>query len=263
MKKFTTIMIGWSICLFTILLNTGYAGDDFVSADNKPGNQKFIEITHPVKNSVVSGYFLPVSWSDPEVDSDKVPYPENYKKSNKEYQITVYDRRDTILKKHVSGQNYYIFTYNEIEEVLEEGVYALTVTESNSSKQAHAMKFFYEKPGEFTSETDSDTVGESIDEELNIQAVSGSKAGCASCQDNYWPGMLVILLQATTYNKNVDVYCNQTHWYGRIFSPDFNGPYFVSITGAYNYTIFYNDYIVNTYKCVNVYSFKYSLVEFP
>jgi hypothetical protein len=114
-------------------------------------------------------------------------------------------------------------------------------------------------------DTGSTTADPSSQSTLGTESLAMSATAytaCSYCRTYSWPGMLVIYVNATTYNKQIVIYCNQTTWYSTTVQASYSGPVFVNISSG-NYDVNYNDGILATNKCVTVNPFAYTVITFP
>lgn len=290
MRTSALLKIGAVIISGLFLAGAAYAvgGASFDAADRAGGNPadagdqgNRIRISYPEKNSVISGYFLPVSWRDAEVESEALPYPDNYKASQRFYRVMLLDGSDVVLEKVVTGLNYYIFTINETKDVLEKKAYRFRVETLGAVSAALPVRFFYEKPD----------LDDAILEELKISPPSSgedapaseqedgqftsldnayaaldtsSYSSCPTCYSHYWPGMVVFYIRSpTTYAKTLNIYCGPYQYYEKILDPSFSGPVFTSMMSGYNYNAIYNDRFILSNRCINIAPFEYTWVLFP
>lgn len=262
-KKVT--IFGFAACIGLFLAVDGIGN----AADNAKAAQKdYIQITSPEANSVVDGYFLAVSWTDSSVEKRNSVYPDNYDKHGGDYNIIVTDESGTtILERKVTGQNYLVFAWDDIKEDLFSEIYLVKVVSRNA--ESEAVKFYYNKPpcelpntdhiGMFSTETETAVAGSATME----TAAKSTSSGCAYCYSWHWPGTLVILVNATTYTKYINIFCNSIQWSSLSYAPSYSGPIFIPIAGGDNFKITYYDSIYNTYQCTLIKPFQYTVVQFP
>ncbi len=264
------------VCL-TLMLTAGsvFALDagvfhrvDVSAASNAQG--KKLEITNPEKNGYVDGYFLPVSWRDMEVEASSLTYPDNYAQSGKTYIISIMDPvKNVLLERTVENLNYYVFSYDEIRDVLERDTYFIRVeTEDVPGAPSPPIRVFYDKPY-----NDPPPYQEGMDVPLDaeISPFDGdlksfnalSYTTCSSCFMQYWPGYVVIYVNATHYTKNIRMYCNSISLYNQSYSSSYSGPIFLPINAGYNYNVTYNDYRYSGNRCINVRPYTYTIIQFP
>lgn len=278
MKKFATILISWVICFFIVLPGTGNAGNDF---NSKKVKDKKIEISHPSSNGVVEGYFLPVSWRDSFVENSKTPYPDNYSASDRKYHVTVSDKTGvTLLEEIVSGQNYWVFSYDEIKDVLDQKIYYLKVEELSSQVSSDKLHFFYQKPygeipdfseipQEISEPVISDESAESLaisDDTAEFEALAMStsaESSCPYCRAYNWFGVLVAVLSTSQHDKHLTVHCQQVKWYEGTFAASYNGPVFINLPAGDNFKVSYNDQVYDIFRCVKMYAWGYTIIRLP
>lgn len=240
-----------------------------------------LSISHPEKNGVVSGYFIPVSWSDPAVENGELPYPENYKASQKSYRVMIYDRSEVVLEKVVTGLNYYVFTIDEIKDVLRRKAYRFQVENAETLSTSHPLGFFYDMPELDDSVMEElqkapATPGEGVpadgNEDGQFTSLENAYAAtdtssytyCPTCYSQYWPGMVVFYVRyPTTYSKVLRIYCGSNKYYEKTVASSFTGPVFASMTSGYNYNAVYWDGATLSNRCIDIYPFEYTWVIFP
>jgi len=259
MKKNLNSSIGLFCCIFLLLaVSSAYA---------KPA----MDITYPKNDDVLGGYFVPVSWTDPAVEKSRLAYPDNYSSSGKNYHIVISDPDgNVLLEQTVNNQNYCVFTYEEIMDILEQKIYLLTVNDLKTGTASEAVRFFYQRPFcEVPDDVLMGTTAEELSLSPEMQTESSASAttmaltsDCAYCRTYMWPGVLVILVNATNYNKYITMTCNQTTWYSNTVQAGFSGPVFVNISSG-NFRTSYYDGIVSTYKCTTITPFAYTIIQFP
>jgi hypothetical protein len=267
--KRLTIIRGGLICLSIVLLISSAAyGEEVLDSSISVYKSQNIKVTYPEKNTVISGYFLPVSWSDPAVENTKIPYPENYKADNREYRVSIFEKANkTLIEKNVSGQNFCVLNYDEIKDTLERGKYFVKVEDVTSATATSATRFFYEKPlGEISDSTISNAESDVSDMTdtatgSDVMTEAATSSACSYCLTDGWPGLLVIVFDVTTYDKILSIDCNQTNWYTHTYASDYTGPEFISISSG-NFEVSYYDFTQYLVQCPVVTPFKFTLVEF-
>ncbi len=196
----------------------------------------------------------------------KITYPENYQQSGNTYQITVSDKSQKImLKASVSGQNYFIFNYDDIKGLLSSDYYFVKVENEDNSLSTADVRFFYQEPADDTDITNQDATDNqaAVSDTLEAQTLSlTSSSPCSYCLTDNWPGMLVYFFNQTTYEKKVRIDCNQVNWSSLTFAPSFSGPFFISMSSG-NFKLTYNDSVSYSVKCINIYPWAYTIVPLP
>lgn len=285
-------MIGAIILSCMFMVGNGSAGvsESFgADGDGTRGNREYakgnfdkLSISHPEKNGIVTGYFIPVSWRDPSVENGDLAYPENYRKSQKSYRVMIYDKNEVVLEKIVTGLNYYVFTIDEIKDVLRRKAYRFQVENIETLSVSHPLGFFYDMP-----ELDEATLEElqnvpdipdegvpasqgedgqftSLDRAYAATYTTSSYTYCATCYSQYWPGMVVFYVRyPTTYSKVLRIYCGSSKYYEETIAASYSGPVFIPMISGYNYNAIYWDGITLSNRCINIYPFKYTYVLFP
>lgn len=283
MKKTAFFMIVAAAVYFGLFAGSAYAagGNGVLDAGHvgfANGKNNKIVVSHPERNAVVSGYFIPVSWRDTGVENSSQPYPDNYMASGKSYRVMVLDKGGIVLEKIVTGLNYCVFTIKDVKDVLEKKAYQVKVEAVESFSVSPPVRFVYEKPdlddavlkeleklgapGEDGAETE-DGQFTSLDNAYAALNTS-SYTSCPTCYSNYWPGMVVFYIRyATTYQKTLYIYCGSDKYYEKTVAADFTGPVFVSMMSGYNYSAIYYDRLTLSNQCINIKPFEYTWVLFP
>jgi hypothetical protein len=262
-------MVAVSALLLFVTASVAGAAEDLQVNEQGDVNYSInkIQLTYPNHNGVVSGYFIPVSWSDSAVERLNDVYPDNYERTGKKYSVTISTTDgEVLLKRKIENSNFCIFTYPEIDGLLEQRTYRVSVSLANSRAMQDTASFYYRKPlAEMPLDTDLENdIYRAPDESENRENVQTlrSYGSCPYCEPFMWPGMLAIMLSPTTYSKTVTITCNSTVWYNNTFPASFSGPVFISLsTGTYK--VSYYDRIVSTYACPHMRPFAFTVVEFP
>ncbi|MCP4213834.1 MAG: hypothetical protein GY765_04215, partial [bacterium] len=124
--------------------------------------------------------------------------------------------------------------------------------------ESDPVAFYYNKPPCELPNADSI---EMFSDEMTAKTTRSS--GCGYCYSWHWPGTLVILVNATTYTKYINIYCNNIQWGSLSYAPSYSGPIFIDIAGGSNFKIAYNDSINNTFQCLLIRPFQYTVTRFP